>query len=913
MKLKLRRLARNLSAVLLASMIVPAVGSQVANADPAPTGATNDIIFSISPSYSFGGLWIDDLLNSNDTSEMVVADMDGLESDDAFDTWGSTYVSLDSGTNWYLMEITDLDLCDIATVGLDVDEVDEQFSEYSISCPVAPEAGILTGANSGATFTQVVSFKGSYMSSAVYVENASNFRITIGGDTGADTDAVTSAVSTAGSWNYLIHDDNGLGDMITGFRSSTPFALSGGPDGTAMSAHGGDGDDDVWLKMTGDGTPSADTPAFEVQTWFVDNVSGFRSDALDHAAYFADATFGTCIATVLDDSPSTVDQCNRTDEAVSSTPNTFTTSQDSWVSVDSSEKIYFEPMGWDHDDTEVTYLPEGTSCEYFGRDGTLYEAVGPVLVGDGFEWDGDGYSYELNSYNCITIDGAVPYDPVDIDSRTGASPIGFPVNFFGDTYTDLYFSENGTVYFGAPSGAYEQSLASIAAEYQTSVLSPYGSDLYFDPTRSAMWTAQTTIGSSEAFVIAWENLAPFDHEAVVRDAGTASFQLVLINRGDGDFTAYLNYAEITDIYQGYERGILVDLNLSLSDPITNTYTALASANSLAIVAAEGECVPTDGYYVLFPETSIDLTDLELEAAIAGSYIKVIDAEQQTFSLWSDSSCSGEPNEVVASSRQDLENDGPAYLFLLTSALNEVASSAIGWATIDSNSGLIESTEFFENIENALLFDGADSELISYSYNTTVPGRIVIGQDDGVTQLEPEASTRVAPSKPYVGPVITEIAPNFAGTEETRVSGLRLETVTSVEINDAPKTQRLDDNGFLYFDISSLASGTYVVKFWSAVAGTTLYSTITIDTASTSSAEKKVNAGSFKGYVAIYAKGYEGSRLSAKVGKDWVIVPTIPAATNNLYRHVEFTGAGVEVAVRIYVDRVLVDTIYLTTK
>jgi hypothetical protein len=73
---------------------------------------------------------------------------------------------------------------------------------------------------------------------------------------------------------------------------------------------------------------------------------------------------------------------------------------------------------------------------------------------------------------------------------------------------------------------------------------------------------------------------------------------------------------------------------------------------------------------------------------------------------------------------------------------------------------------------------------------------------------------------------------------------------------------------------------------------------------------KVNAGSFKGYVAVYAKGYKGSRLSAKVGKDWVIVP---ALASDFVRIVEFTGAGVDVAVRIYIDRVLMDTINLTTK
>ena len=76
------------------------------------------------------------------------------------------------------------------------------------------------------------------------------------------------------------------------------------------------------------------------------------------------------------------------------------------------------------------------------------------------------------------------------------------------------------------------------------------------------------------------------------------------------------------------------------------------------------------------------------------------------------------------------------------------------------------------------------------------------------------------------------------------------------------------------------------------------------------ADTKVNAGSFKGYVAVYAKGYEGQRLSAKVGNDWVVVP---ALASNFVRVVEFTGAGYTIAVRIYIDRVLVDTITVTTK
>jgi len=77
--------------------------------------------------------------------------------------------------------------------------------------------------------------------------------------------------------------------------------------------------------------------------------------------------------------------------------------------------------------------------------------------------------------------------------------------------------------------------------------------------------------------------------------------------------------------------------------------------------------------------------------------------------------------------------------------------------------------------------------------------------------------------------------------------------------------------------------------------------------------QKVNAGSFKGNVALYALGYEGQRMSAKVGNDWVIVPSIPARTNDLFRAVEFVGAGVEISVRLYIDRELVATIPLLTK
>jgi hypothetical protein len=110
-----------------------------------------------------------------------------------------------------------------------------------------------------------------------------------------------------------------------------------------------------------------------------------------------------------------------------------------------------------------------------------------------------------------------------------------------------------------------------------------------------------------------------------------------------------------------------------------------------------------------------------------------------------------------------------------------------------------------------------------------------------------------------------------------------------------------------FNASDLASTAWDESAWSNELSVDIE---VLDVAPAASASQKVNAGSFKGYVALYAKGYAGQRMSAKVGKDWVVVP---ALASNFERVVEFTGAGVDVAVRIYIDRVLIDTINLTTK
>ena len=131
----------------------------------------------------------------------------------------------------------------------------------------------------------------------------------------------------------------------------------------------------------------------------------------------------------------------------------------------------------------------------------------------------------------------------------------------------------------------------------------------------------------------------------------------------------------------------------------------------------------------------------------------------------------------------------------------------------------------------------------------------------------------------------------------------------------PTTTDASGNFYFYVLVGTNDKGTGTVTASYDIDGTSttnaaVAKSLTVYVGQSAPSTSKVNAGSFKGYVALYAKGYAGKRMSAKVGKDWVVVPVL---ASNFERVVEFTGAGVDVAVRIYIDRVLLDTINLTTK
>ena len=73
-------------------------------------------------------------------------------------------------------------------------------------------------------------------------------------------------------------------------------------------------------------------------------------------------------------------------------------------------------------------------------------------------------------------------------------------------------------------------------------------------------------------------------------------------------------------------------------------------------------------------------------------------------------------------------------------------------------------------------------------------------------------------------------------------------------------------------------------------------------------DQKVNVGTFKGYVALYAKGYKGQKMSAIVAGKWIVVASL---ASDFERVVRFTGAGYTITTKIYIDGVQIGDEFTT--
>ncbi|MDG2497431.1 MAG: hypothetical protein P8M68_04530 [Aquiluna sp.] len=251
-------------------------------------------------------------------------------------------------------------------------------------------------------------------------------------------------------------------------------------------------------------------------------------------------------------------------------------------------------------------------------------------------------------------------------------------------------------------------------------------------------------------------------------------------------------------------------------------------------------------------------------------------------------------------------------FFLGSGVTQLSSNYATAKTTLELADISTFTSWSMTDDRAAVIDGSATETwISHSaVNSGYP--VLVWQVDAGFVTVP-APAVVTPA-PYAGPLVVNLAREVvksSGGQRLTLKGYRLNLITGLSVDGIQLNIESLETGELTAVLPVLSAGLKDLVIVSSQGQLTHQDALLVVAApeATTSAAK-VNAGSFKGYVAVYAKGYEGSRLSAKVGNGWIVVP---ALASDFERVVQFTGAGVDVAVRIYIDRVLVDTINLTTK
>ena len=399
--------------------------------------------------------------------------------------------------------------------------------------------------------------------------------------------------------------------------------------------------------------------------------------------------------------------------SANTTPNPYASVGQSWINVPEASKVYLENFGdTNYDDYSVYYVPAGITCTYNSR-----TAVGPFLT-----------AQDLNQTQCL--DGSSnPVDPIDNAARSGATPFGATLNFFGTSYTSAWPNTNGGIYFNAPSSRYDRTMPNLASQASSSVMFPFGADLYYVSHESNLWTSQTQIDGKPAVIFAWEKFHNCCNNNAAEDM---SFQLVLIDLGNGDFNAYFNYDSVLAFNQGYQSpqffvdlqtGVTASSNILVTDDVQYAPTVCTDAQVANIYGT-----PTDSQI----------------SNVGSLYLKQESLSSKTISIWSDNTCI---TPINISAVQDVAQNNYAYFELNLSTSTEYAV-AVGWATYTQANKKIDWTEILRNQNSASYLNSAISPLITRSLNTTVPGRFVIGQRGGQTVTDEAA---VAPAASPANP------------------------------------------------------------------------------------------------------------------------------------------------------------------
>jgi filamentous hemagglutinin family protein len=175
--------------------------------------------------------------------------------------------------------------------------------------------------------------------------------------------------------------------------------------------------------------------------------------------------------------------------------------------------------------------------------GNLTAGTGPLMGGGGMPGNGG------NGGPGAAGPGIAPgFDdtafPRNDDGATGAVPLPFGINYFGQAYEQLFVSNNGYITFNSGQGTFTPS--GLAEGYNGQpIIAAFFADVDTRNSGSALMTYGTgSYAGRDSFGATWDGVGYFSGRADKLN----NFQLILTNRadtGEGNFDIYFNYARIS--------------------------------------------------------------------------------------------------------------------------------------------------------------------------------------------------------------------------------------------------------------------------------------------------------------------------------------------------------------------------------
>ena len=249
------------------------------------------------------------------------------------------------------------------------------------------------------------------------------------------------------------------------------------------------------------------------------------------------------------------------------------------------------------------------------------------------------------------------------------------------------------------------------------------------------------------------------------------------------------------------------------------------------------------------------------------------------------------------------------------------SSGFGAVPISDAAGQLPETYVGWDFLNTWVFEPSNT----FRYPLLRSGYLFV---TGVTVLfpvvasSPEAAAatpnETAAPTPYFGPLPTGVSNKISFAEELlTISGSRLSSVTLVTVDGLVATISGQTEATLVVTVpAGLIPGFKDIVFVSSFGKLNYLAAFQVTTrpvateAPSPISSQKLNALAFEGFITIYAKGYEGKKLAAKVAGRWL---KIDALDSDFEKVLRFTGGILDIKVAIYVDGQLQKEIELLTR